>query len=513
MTSAPTLPGLTIIEREELDWLLTSGVLGRSTNIARVLRYVCEESAAGRSEQLKEYTIAVEALGRRTEFDPQTDTIVRVTVHSLRKRLQEIYQGEGANRPLRIVIPSGHYTALFLPQRQEVEIPVSPFVSAEDLHIVEPELPVPSTVEAPLHSTPVSETSSSVAEPRSSLLWWVSLATIVSGIALWMGVAHVWRSHPSQQKSPSVGTVPAPSANIMGMDRHTYVDPDGQTWAVANYCQGGNNVHAPGQKFGGTESSYLFQEGVRGIVHCIFPVKRGIYELHTYLSEPSDLEPATRVALLSVNAGSPISVDVVDNADGDRMATATVVPGVTPENDGAIHLDFTSEVSPLNAIEILPTPTAKLLPVRIVASATPWIAPDRQIWLSDRNFNGGRRGLPSQPAGKSDLGLYRSDRIGRFRYAIPVGANAFYRVRLYFREPWFGQQNTGAGGPGSRVFDISANGKMLSENFDILAAGGGNPVVKTFDHVQATSTGMIEIGFIPVVNYPLVNAIEIDPEP
>jgi hypothetical protein len=54
---------------------------------------------------------------------------------------------------------------------------------------------------------------------------------------------------------------------------------------------------------------------------------------------------------------------------------------------------------------------------------------------------------------------------------------------------------------------------MLSENFDILAAGGGNPVVKTFDHVQATSTGMIEIGFIPVVNYPLVNAIEIDPEP
>jgi len=40
-------------ERKELDWLLTSGVLGRSGNLARVLTYICEERFAGRASQIK----------------------------------------------------------------------------------------------------------------------------------------------------------------------------------------------------------------------------------------------------------------------------------------------------------------------------------------------------------------------------------------------------------------------------------------------------------------------------
>jgi hypothetical protein len=38
-------------------------------------------------------------------------------------------------------------------------------------------------------------------------------------------------------------------------------------------------------------------------------------------------------------------------------------------------------------------------------------------------------------------------------------------------------------------------------------------VVKTFDNVQATAQGKIELIFSPVINYPLVNAIEVLPEP
>ena len=94
-------------ERRELDWLLTSGVLGRSGNLTRVLKYICEERFAGRAHQIKEYTIATEALGRRPDFDPNSDTIVRVTFHSLRKRLVEVYQNEGADRRLWLVVPAG----------------------------------------------------------------------------------------------------------------------------------------------------------------------------------------------------------------------------------------------------------------------------------------------------------------------------------------------------------------------------------------------------------------------
>jgi hypothetical protein len=37
--------------------------------------------------------------------------------------------------------------------------------------------------------------------------------------------------------------------------------------------------------------------------------------------------------------------------------------------------------------------------------------------------------------------------------------------------------------------------------------------VKSFDNVQATAQGRIELSFIPEVNYPLVNAIEVLAEP
>src|ERR1700733_15943512 len=101
-------------ERQEYEWLLTSRVLGRSENLARGRRYVCEEHFQGRADHIKEYTIAVEALGRRSAFDPQTDTIVRVTVHALRKRLLEEYQKEGATHPVRLVMPPAHYAPLFV---------------------------------------------------------------------------------------------------------------------------------------------------------------------------------------------------------------------------------------------------------------------------------------------------------------------------------------------------------------------------------------------------------------
>jgi hypothetical protein len=84
---------------KEVDWLLTSGVLGRSHNLAQVLKFICEKHFEGHASQITEHSLAVEALGRRGDFNPQVDTIVRVTAHQLRKRLQEIYSGPGASRP------------------------------------------------------------------------------------------------------------------------------------------------------------------------------------------------------------------------------------------------------------------------------------------------------------------------------------------------------------------------------------------------------------------------------
>ena len=494
-------------ERAELEWLLESGVLGRSANAVRVLRYICEESAAGRADRLKEYTIAVEALGRRADFNPQQDTIVRVTVHTLRKRLQEVYsQGEGASHGVRLVIPSGGYAVHFLSRdgKPSLEAEAPAAHSSPDSAI-----PPGGAGEWP---TPQKAPSPRGHKRRLWLILMLAGAVLVFVMIAVRRHGNAGRNESSRYVAASALTPSAGPVRLMlGPGRHGYTDHVGQSWVATN-CEGGTEVGPANAAIGGTEDSYLYQGGMRGMVHCVFPVAKGIYELHLYFAEPTDLEAARRTASVSVNAGPARVVDVVDRAGGDRIATSISIPGVSPENDGAIHVDYTSEVSPLNAIEILPTPSAALLPIRIVASSAPYVDEKGQVWLSDRYFSGGRRGQTPDQEHRPNLGLYAADRVGRFRYILPVVPGASYRVRLYFREPWFGQDNGPAGGPGSRVFNVSCNGEMVLRNFDILAESKGAPLVKTLDHVTAAMDGTIELSFLPVVNYPVVNAIEVEPE-
>jgi hypothetical protein len=280
-----------------------------------------------------------------------------------------------------------------------------------------------------------------------------------------------------------------------------------------NYCSGGANLSESNQRVAGTEDPAIFLGGIRGNAHCVFPVDPGIYEVHLLFAEASDLLEATSRAVFSLNGGDNISLDVVDDAGGDYIADTKVLRGVRPENDGTIHIDFVSEISAIKAVEILPAPSEALLPIRIVAGLNVYKDPEGIIWLPDRYVLGGRPGQSAKVLKKEQAGLYDSHRVGNFRYTLPVVPLEKYRVRLYFREPWFGKENAGIGGPGSRVFDVWCNGAALLKDFDILNEAGSNPVVKTFDNIQATAQGKIELIFTPVVNYPLVNAIEVLPGP
>src|SRR5947207_13959707 len=103
-------------ERSELQSVLASGIFDRAPSLAQLLTYVCSKYFEGESEQIKEYSIGVEALGRGAEFDPKRDSIVRVEAHRLRKRLRDYYCKEGIGHAVHIVIPPGHYTPKFLPR-------------------------------------------------------------------------------------------------------------------------------------------------------------------------------------------------------------------------------------------------------------------------------------------------------------------------------------------------------------------------------------------------------------
>jgi len=490
-------------EKEELQWLLTSGALGRSNNLARMLTFICEKHFEGQEDQIKEYNIAVEALGRRSDFDAHIDTIVRVTTHSLRKRLQEIYQNEGANRPVQIQIPSGHYIPSFI--HRDAESSSLPYRNGASISTVPP--------------TPHAETASPADHAHRRRYFWlavalVAIATTLAGVYGWKHTAmHSVEAPPTRVAQPEAQGARDAVRALVGTDRQSYVDRSGKMWTPGPWCKGGSSFTVPSDhKIAGTEDPYLYLGGIRGISHCVFPVKPGMYEVHLMFAETSDLQEATRYVVFSVNGSEATNLDVVDDAAGDDIATSRILKAVQPESDGTIHVDFISEDSMLNAVEILPTPTADILPVRIVTSPNPYLDNANHLWLSDRYFIGGRRGQLPDSAKIADAGMYGSDRIGHFRYIIPVVPQGKYRVRLFFLEPWFGKQNGGSGGVGSRIFDVSCNGNTLLTNFDILSEGGSGPVVKTFDNIQPTAQGKIELYFTPVTNYPLVNAIEVIPE-
>jgi len=99
--------------RAAIEKVLHSSTFSRSDSSRLLLKFIVEKSLAGNPDSIKEYTIATEALGRAPDFDPKADSIVRIQVQRLRKRLDEYYSDEGREDPLRIVIPSGHYIPEF----------------------------------------------------------------------------------------------------------------------------------------------------------------------------------------------------------------------------------------------------------------------------------------------------------------------------------------------------------------------------------------------------------------
>ena len=99
--------------RDQLERILQSVEFKASDKKKQFLGFVIDEALAGRSSQLKGYTIAVSVYGRPEGFDPQVDPIVRVEAGRLRRALDHYYLTAGKNDPVRITIPKGGYVPVF----------------------------------------------------------------------------------------------------------------------------------------------------------------------------------------------------------------------------------------------------------------------------------------------------------------------------------------------------------------------------------------------------------------
>jgi PA14 domain/Bacterial Ig-like domain/Malectin domain/Abnormal spindle-like microcephaly-assoc'd, ASPM-SPD-2-Hydin/Glucose / Sorbosone dehydrogenase len=112
---------------------------------------------------------------------------------------------------------------------------------------------------------------------------------------------------------------------------------------------------------------------------------------------------------------------------------------------------------------------------------------------------------PSIPAG-TPAALFQTERwdaaaAPELEWNFPVTAGS-YLVRLYLAEIYSGTQSVGA-----RVFDVSIEGKLVLDNYDIFAEVGANKgVVKSF---TVASDANLDLDFGHVVENPALKAIEI----
>jgi hypothetical protein len=252
------------------------------------------------------------------------------------------------------------------------------------------------------------------------------------------------------------------------------------------------------------------------------PVSPGAHELRLHFAETVFGEDnvagggeSSRVFGVKVNGGETWIADVISEAAGPNTATVRIYRGVRPGADGTIRVGFyaTRKEAPfVNAIEVLPASDGKLLPVRIVARASAVRDSAGQEWGADRFWLGG---FPVQRhesiEGPEESGVYQGERYGNFSYALPVAQDSRYTLTLRFAETWFGPGRPGGGGPGTRVFDVYCNGRTLLRNFDVLKEAGGpmRQLKKTFRGLEPSAQGKLNLQFVPVRNYAMINAIEV----
>jgi hypothetical protein len=99
---------------QQLERVLRSRALQNSESLKAFLRFVVEKTVEGGEVHLKEYTIATEVFGRRSDYDSRVDSVVRVQAGRLRTKLHEYYATEGKGDPVVIDLPKGHYHPVFI---------------------------------------------------------------------------------------------------------------------------------------------------------------------------------------------------------------------------------------------------------------------------------------------------------------------------------------------------------------------------------------------------------------
>lgn len=112
--------------RAQVDRILQSAGFRSAGVLRHLLGYLTGKCLAGEADTLKEYTIALDALGKPPSFDPRQESVVRMHTARLRQKLAEYYRAEGVNDPILVELPKGGFRLTFEHRIPAAETMIAP---------------------------------------------------------------------------------------------------------------------------------------------------------------------------------------------------------------------------------------------------------------------------------------------------------------------------------------------------------------------------------------------------
>jgi tetratricopeptide (TPR) repeat protein len=99
--------------RSQLEKISAGPELESSPRLVELLNYIGEEFLAGRADRIKGFTIGQAIYVTDVNVEPESNSIVRVEMGRLRRRLAEYYLSSGRADPIVVEIPKGSYAPRF----------------------------------------------------------------------------------------------------------------------------------------------------------------------------------------------------------------------------------------------------------------------------------------------------------------------------------------------------------------------------------------------------------------
>jgi hypothetical protein len=155
--------------QSQVERILHSDELRTSEVLRRLLKFLADKSLAGEADQLKEYAVAIDGLGKNPSCDPRHNSAVRIQVGRLRQKLAEYYRTEGIHDEFVIDLPKGRFKLTCEPRC----VPVEPAP--------------PRAVEPPPKIGPATNPL-----PAASFFLWAAVTVaVVLGVTVWVRASHL----------------------------------------------------------------------------------------------------------------------------------------------------------------------------------------------------------------------------------------------------------------------------------------------------------------------------------